>query len=399
LLKVLHITESMTAAGGGTSTAFVELIESLLAHPDEIAVLAISQRLPPGDAALGWIASHDQSRWTFTGPPGRLRPGAMFGEALAALDRFRPDVLVLHGLWCTDLIALARLAQHRRIAVVVHPHGMLVRAALARSHTKKAMFRFLTGSPGVFSRAGAFVFATDGELRDSDLSMLGPSATSPARAVIPLAVNMAVAADSRPDLRAAGRARFNLAPGEPALVFMGRLHPVKRVELTIDAFAKASKDHPGLKLMLVGDGEATYVDSLRARAQSLGVLQAVIFAGWLSGDAKWQALAAADALIINSEFENFCYALVEALIVQTPVIMTDNLAMAPAAQNAGAGFMATSDPDALAAAITRLLAISTDRASMGARGRAWVEASFSRPAVGAALVRLYQSISKEPVAP
>jgi len=398
LLRVVHITESITASAGGTSTAFVELIEALRTQSASgLELRAISQTLPPDDAARKWIAGHEPNLWHFTGPRGRHLAGTLASDARRLIDEFKPHILHLHGLWCQDLVSVARHALGRGIATCYHPHGMLVHAALRRSVLKKAIFRRM-GLAGVLAKADAVVFATDGERVTSDLSMFSHDVQT---SVIPLAVNVEIPENARPALAEAGRARLGLAADEPALVFMGRLHPVKRVELTIDAFAKARQSVPGLKLILVGDGDASYVESLRVRAAALGVglLDAITFAGWLSGDAKWQALAAADALIINSEFENFCYALVEALIVQTPVIMTDNLAMAPAAQNAGAGFMATSDPDALAAAITRLLAISTDRASMGARGRAWVEASFSRPAVGAALVRLYQSISKEPVAP
>ncbi|MGQ0628240.1 MAG: glycosyltransferase [Phycisphaerales bacterium] len=391
MLKVMHITESMAAAGGGTSTAFIEIIEALRTQSDSVEVSALSPRLEPGDESLRRIAHHDPSGWIWTGPPGRFRPGAFFERAAEELRRRRPDLLVAHGLWCTDIVALGRLAQALGILTVHHPHGMLVREALARSRMKKQVFRFLTGLPAVLRGSRAVVFATEGEVAGSDLSMLGTAR----RAVVPLPVPIEVSASELPALRAAGRATLAslfaapVGPDDKVAIFVGRLHPVKRVELSLAALAASGQQN--VRLLLVGDGEPAYVENLRALAQRLGLLHRIAFAGWRSGRDKWQLLAAADALLINSEFENFCYALVEALIAGVPVVATANLAMAPALVAAGGGLSAPGGAAALGAALGRLLALPAhSRAAMAAAGRTWVEQNFSRQAVGRAMLGVYR---------
>ena len=387
LLTALHITESIPASAGGTSLAFVELIEALRTQPT-VRPFACSQALPPSDPALTWITHHEPGLWHWTSPRGKFLPGGLARDARALIDQLRPGVVHLHGLWCPDVVAAALHAQSRGIPTCWHPHGMLVREALSRSAIKKAIFKRL-GLARALGNAAACIFATQGELDGSDHAMLGAATL---REVIPLPVKMEIGLEDRPALRAAGRARLNLPDAAPVTVFVGRLHPVKRVDLTLAAFAHARATVKGAHLLLVGDGEPEYTAMLRRHAAELGITPAVTFAGWQSGRHKWQCLCAADALIINSEFENFCYALVEALIAGTPVVMTNNLAMAPQAASAGAGVTAPADPVSLGDALARLL-LSADAPAAGARGRSWVAANFSRGAVGEKLAALYATIA------
>jgi len=94
---------------------------------------------------------------------------------------------------------------------------------------------------------------------------------------------------------------------------MGRLHPIKRVDMTIEAFAQAAKERPDIRLLLLGKGETDeYEQSLRELANRLGVADKVIFAGWVLGR-QARGLSAAKALVLNSVIESFGYVLFEAI--------------------------------------------------------------------------------------
>ncbi len=389
MLRILHITESIPASAGGTSTAFVEMIEALLTQVAACRVRAAIQPLTADDEARTWIVHHPPGTWHLTGSRGGLLAAGMAASARALIDAWKPAVVCVHGLWCTDTVAAALHAQAKGVPVVWHPHGMLVRAALRHSPLKKAVFRRLWLARAI-RHAAAVVFTSDNERDTSDLSMLGERTR---RVVLPLPVHIDTPEGDLPVLRAEGRAALRLDEGVPLVSFIGRLHHVKRVELSIGALAAARASVPDARLVLIGSGEDRYVQTLRALAARLGVEHAVIFAGWKNGREKRAILGAADAMILNSEFENFGYAIVESLALGTPVVCSDNLSLAAEMAGAGAGRAAAGEPAALGGALAGVLAMPRhERRAAGLRGRRWVVERFSREAVGAKMVELYRGL-------
>jgi glycosyltransferase involved in cell wall biosynthesis len=388
MIRVLHITESIPASAGGTSAAFAGLVEALRTQPTRLDPRALTQALAPDDATHTMINARD-GLWIWTGPRGRFRAGRLGQHAADTIDQLKPHVVHIHGLWCPDLVFAARHALRRSCRLVWQPHGMMVREAMARSRWKKQLFLAL-GLRSALARTDALVFTSDTERATSLQSQYAPNARPE---VIPLPVRIEPDEGRLPALRAEGRARLNIPARTPLAVFVGRLHPVKRVHLTLGALAQARESVPEARLVLIGDGDGAYVEQMRSLARELGVLEAVTFAGWLSGDDKWRTIAAADALLLNSEFENFGFAAVEALDCHVPVIMTDNLSLAAPAAQAGAGLVCPSSAEALGHALATLLT-SADRAAMGRAGRAWVARSFSHQVVGSALADLYESLAR-----
>jgi glycosyltransferase involved in cell wall biosynthesis len=390
MLRVLHMAESIPAASGGTSTAFVGLLAALRTQAGGVELRAVTQRLAPGDKMLSSINPAD-TMWTWTGPKGGLRPGALGWGARDVIRSFRPDVVHLHGLWCADLVAAANAGRRAGAKIVWQPHGMLVHAALAHSALKKKIFLML-GLGGALKRADAVIFTSPIEASTSNVGLINPAGV---HAVVPLPVRIEPEEAALPALRREGRAKFGLDPAAPVIVFVGRLHPVKRVDLTVAAFAAVRRSLPAARLLLVGEGDAAYVEGLRQQARQAGVVEAIVFAGWLDGADKFRALAAGDVLVFNSQFENFGFAAVEAMNCHTPVVMTENLSLAAPAAAAGAGLSVASDPESLARGLVTVLN-DPQRAAMGRRGRAWVEATFSHSVLGAQLVELYTRLARGP---
>jgi glycosyltransferase involved in cell wall biosynthesis len=72
------------------------------------------------------------------------------------------------------------------------------------------------------------------------------------------------------------RAKFGLQPGVRRIVYSGRLVPVKRIDLLIDAFAAIAESRPEWELLIVGDGplrgelQSRVPHTLNARVRWLG---------------------------------------------------------------------------------------------------------------------------------
>jgi glycosyltransferase involved in cell wall biosynthesis len=106
---------------------------------------------------------------------------------------------------------------------------------------------------------------------------------------------------------------------DPTVIFVGRLAPMKRVELLLESVAEVKKNIPSVRLWLVGGGGESYVEMLRQHAQSLGV-QAVFF-GRVSDAEKNNLLERAHILASASIKEGFGLVVLEAGLFGVPSIV------------------------------------------------------------------------------
>jgi glycosyltransferase involved in cell wall biosynthesis len=102
----------------------------------------------------------------------------------------------------------------------------------------------------------------------------------------------------------------------PALVFAGRLTTAKDLGVLLRALALVQ----GATLTIAGDGAER--EPLETLAAGLGVRDRVRFVGALPRPEVLGLMAAADAVVLSSAWENFPHGLVEALAMGTPVIAT-----------------------------------------------------------------------------
>ncbi|PPG13138.1 glycosyl transferase [Rathayibacter sp. AY1C6] len=105
-------------------------------------------------------------------------------------------------------------------------------------------------------------------------------------------------------------APFDREPGEPGslrVLSLARLAPEKRLDALLEAFAVLHRRVPGATLTVAGEGPLD--GALRARAERLGLGDAVSFPGFADPEA---ALAAADVVAQLSVWENCSYTLLDA---------------------------------------------------------------------------------------
>jgi phosphatidylinositol alpha-1,6-mannosyltransferase len=149
-------------------------------------------------------------------------------------------------------------------------------------------------------------------------------------------------------------------------------------------------------LLLVGDGP--YALKLQLIARELGVAENVLFAGEvLDGDLP-AYYDAADIFAMpcrtrraGLDVEGLGIVFLEAAATGLPVIAGDSGGAPDAVLDGETGFVVSGrDPQAIAERLNRLLADPAMARAMGARGRAWVESSWRRTALGQELRTLLQ---------
>jgi glycosyltransferase involved in cell wall biosynthesis len=105
------------------------------------------------------------------------------------------------------------------------------------------------------------------------------------------------------------------------VLFVGRLHPVKRVGLLLEAFAQLRKVRPATILIIVGDGDER--KNLVALANKLDLGVSVQFLGFQIHEKVLDIMRSADLFVLPSEMEGNPRVIMEAMILKVPVVATN----------------------------------------------------------------------------
>jgi glycosyltransferase involved in cell wall biosynthesis len=299
-------------------------------------------------------------------------------SAALARESRRADLVHVHGLWNFTAWAGVRAAEAAGIPYAISPRGMLQPDAVAHHRVLKAIAYRAVERRHV-ERATLLHATSDAEARA--LAGIGPRVVMLANGVDAPVVSA--------DRIARVRQTFGVPSDADVVLFLGRLHPIKRLDLLADAFAQLRRGGRRATLVIAGPDEAGY----RRRIQPLfrDVADDVRWVGGVDEDDKWALLAASRALIQCSDSESFGLAVAEALAAGVPVVVTDRGAW-PQLPAVGAGFMVAHQPAAIAGALDRLLADPAAARAMGERGRVWAARTFGWDAIGRAMAGAYEAM-------
>ena len=171
--------------------------------------------------------------------------------------------------------------------------------------------------------------------------------------------------------RASARRRIGVPAGRRMLLSVGHLVPVKGFDRLIDAMALV--DARDLALYIVGEGPER--PQLAARIRARGLDDRVFLPGARSHAALADWYSAADLFCLASHREGCPNVILEAMACGAPVLAADVGGIAEILPADCGRVLAISSPDLLAAAITRALDESRDRAAIARRAaaRAWTQ--------------------------
>jgi glycosyltransferase involved in cell wall biosynthesis len=124
---------------------------------------------------------------------------------------------------------------------------------------------------------------------------------------------------------------------------------------------------------VIGGGDDAYVQELKARVPA-SLQGRVTWHGWKEQREAHEILAAATVILVTSVDENYCHAAVEAMAIGVPVVMVDRIAASYDLKCNGTGIVCKTQPTAVAAAASRLVADEVLRDGVVARGRAFAKA-------------------------
>jgi glycosyltransferase involved in cell wall biosynthesis len=352
-MRILHIVGSINPAAGG---------------PTEAIRMIIRYRPPGYEAEVVTLDSPDSAflkDFAFEVHALGSKKKHWYSPKLipwlrANRDRF--DGVLVHGLWeYTGLAAMIAFRGHR--PYMVFTHGMLdpyFKRRFPLKHIKKWLYWILV-QYWVLRGAERVLFTTDIE-RDLARKTFWLSHWNP----------LVVSYGADPQLPAL----YELLPafyarcpqlctddnkGRRFLLFLGRIDPKKGCDLLLEAFAAIAGLHPDLHLVMAGPSHGHWQEELRAITDAAGVSDRVHWPGMLLGDAKWGAFAACEAFVLPSHQENFGIAVAEALACGRPVLISDQINIAPDLEADGCGLVEPDTAEGTRRLLERWLALDEEQ--------------------------------------
>jgi glycosyltransferase involved in cell wall biosynthesis len=175
------------------------------------------------------------------------------------------------------------------------------------------------------------------------------------------------------------------------VLFLGRLHAKKRVDLLLESFLEgAPRD---FKLVVAGPDEGGLWEPLAARMlRRPDAVRRVIRLGTVDGADKVALLAAATLFALPSEHENFGIAALEALGAGTPVLLSPHVDLAEAAREAGVGYTAPLSVKAWRVAFAEILPNNPAQEVQAERSRRWVLENYAWSRIAGELSHQYELV-------
>jgi len=303
-------------------------------------------------------------------------------RAARALARIAPDVVEAPEFHATGLMSALRARLDRRAPAVV-----------VRLHTPAYLAARLAGEP-------ADLDGRSEELLEAASVRAADRITSPSAALAHEVTRRWRLAPDRVEVVPNPVDSDLFVPGErapdPACILVaGRVERMKGQDVLIEALPAIRRAVPSAHVRLVGaDGGSAA--ALAARAGALGLdPSAVVFEGALAREELPAVYASAAVCVVPSRFEAFGYTCVEAMACGRPVVASRVGGLAEIVEHEREGLLvAPEDPDALAAAVIRLLGDPDLGRRLGAAARSGVLERFGAPAVAVRSAAAYAEIAR-----
>lgn len=382
-MKVFHVVNSLDPASGGLPAVVARLAAAQSRFGINASVLTYSHCCAEADVErlLAGIPGIDNVRIVGVGSRGYFE-GITGRRACRRIEGILSpgDIVHLHGVWDSILRAGARAAVRRGAHYVVAPHGMLDPWSLNQKRLKKQLALALQ-SRTMLDRA-LFIHV----LNEQEQLLARPLGLAAPFEVFPNAV-FAEELQALPG-RGSFAARCPELAGKPYILFLGRLHHKKGLDVLVEAFDYVARRDAEVQLVVAGPDDGARPGFERDVA-ARGIRHRVHLTGPLYGPDKLAAYADAAVFCLPSRAEGFSMAVIEALGCGLPVVISRQCHF-PEVEDAGAGKITDLEPVQVGKALLDLLADPAQLQETGERGKRLIMSHYAWPGIARRMIDAYQ---------
>ena len=177
------------------------------------------------------------------------------------------------------------------------------------------------------------------------------------------------------------------------ILFFGRFHPKKGLDLLIEGFAKIAPSFPDAAILAVGIADdASYFGNLERLVRKLNLEDRVFMTDRFVGERSRAALTCASIYAHPAYQEGFSTAILDAMSASLPLLITNRCRLGEL-EKRKAGILVEPSSDALAGGLTHLLRLPVAELELkGQNANAWLRKEFTWVSVGNQLINLYEAL-------
>lgn len=289
-MDIFHITEDNSKSNFGVTTVVKELNHRLLIEKNDSKIISP-------------IVDISDNYTIYTKPSLQSKIWKHSIELKRFLNKIDIGILHIHGVWMYPQYIASKVAYYKKHPSVLTPHGMLEPWLWNNSYLKKKIYFNL------FIKKYFRNISTIHAITDIEKNNLFNLFKHKNIHVIPNSIS----------LNKVKQMEIKNTSDEKYILFLGRLHSKKGIDLLIKAFSMINNSN--IKLKIAGPINE-YKEELDRLVNSLGLEDKVEFLGSVNGVKKFELYKNAWVFVAPSHSEVVGMVNLEAAAVKTPVITT-----------------------------------------------------------------------------
>lgn len=293
------------------------------------------------------------------------------------------DIIHLHNFRSYQSNIVYEYAKSYKIPYILQAHGSLPR--FIKKRKLKIMYDYVWGNQ-LIRDAFKFIALTNSE--SNQYQNMGADKKN--IEIIPNGVDLSQYANL--PQKNVFRSKYHIGENEKIILYIGRLHESKGLDLLLKAFNEVTLVNNNVYLALVGPDDG-YLATLHNLVDKLSINKNVIFTGFVSSDEKIEALVDANVFITPS-FSGFPVSFLEACICGKPIITTNHSDDLDWLSNK-VGYSVNYDTISLSNAIIDLLGERDTCRIFGEEGKRLVLTRFNWEAIVINVEKIYQNNTEQ----
>lgn len=390
-MKILHVAHFFIpclSAGGVVNASYQ--IASKQAEDNDVKVLSTDsckERLKFPDGRYDVDVDGIRVDY-FKNLSNRFKMATMLDTPFSAPFRIRKEIkdyeiVHIHEHRQTLAIIASHFARKNNIPYIVQAHGSVLpffqKEGLKNLFDKVFGFKILHNA--------ACVFALTEVEKEQYLKM---GVDEDKIEIVPLGINLEEY-ENLPDY-GRFRSKFNISDDDKLILFVGRIHEIKGLDLLIDSFNDliGLNENKNIKLAIVGPDDG-YLTELEDKIRMYSLEDNVIVTGPLYKEEKQEALVDCDLFVMPSKYESFTTSGLEAMACSKPLVLTKNNHIHDWVDG-NCGLACDDDKDSLREAIEKLLFDEDLSKTYGENGKRLIKERYDWDIINKQILDIYEKL-------
>ena len=377
-MKILQVVDLFSRLHGGSAEVPYQLCRQLCKNGHEVTVYTSDYKLKQESRSpIRGVKIRALRTWLGLAN-FYITPGIIV-SATKEIKHF--DLIHLHNYRTFQNIIVHHYAKKYGIPYVLQAHGSLT--TFFQKGRLKKIFDMIWGNT-ILRDASRVIAVT--EIEAEQYRSMGVNQDR--IEIVPNGVDLAEF--SRLPERGQFRTRYGFSADQRIVLYLGRIHKTKGLDIMAKAFADLIKLLDNVKLVVTGP-DGGYLRAFMELVKELGIEESTLLTGPLYGMEKLAAYIDADVFVLPSYYETFPITILEACACGLPVIITDRCGIVDIVDG-HVGIVIPCEKDRLRDAILKLLGGEKARLFFGQEGKRLVQVKFNWVYIAKQMDGIYREV-------